>query len=132
MVVGVSIFLILIANIYSRLALGERDGGHPKCRSGKKYKKNYLVVPLRQVKRYGQLCMGSQLKLKDNMMHHPQSFSLQSKSLFMFKLFGEGFQIMRYLLNMKQDPMLMNNLVKVGNVEDTAITIEADHCKKCN
>ena len=49
MVVGVSIFLILIANIYSRLALGERDGGHPKCRSGKKYKKNYLVVPLQEI-----------------------------------------------------------------------------------
>ena len=48
----------------------------------------------------------------------------------MFKLFGEGFQIMRYLLNMKQDPMLMNNLVKVGNADDAAIAIEADHCKK--
>ena len=94
MVVGVSIFLILIANIYSRLALGKRDAGHPKRRSAKKYnkynkflkkyKKNYLLVPLRQAKRYGQLCMGSQLKLKDNMMHHPQSFSTAIKATFMF------------------------------------------------
>ena len=64
MVVGVSIFLILTANIYSRLALGKRDAGHPKRRSAKKYKKynkflkkykkNYLLVPLRQAKSYGQ------------------------------------------------------------------------------
>ena len=53
------------------------------------------------------------------------------KNITHFKLFddGEGFQIMRFLL--KQNMMLlMDNLVKVGNVEDTAITIEADHCKK--
>ena len=49
------------------------------------------------VKRHDQLCVGSQLKLKaDIMILHP---------------------------------ILVNNLVKVGNVDNTAVAVEANHCK---